>query len=393
MEVIFRLGLWLKTRFIAISKVIIAIPILYKLLYRYDIKCYISGYEWLSTPITLILKKLPWLMSDCNLPIFTDNETITNLAQYESSQEQSDLLKAGLYFSIQPDKILKSKIFTTFEKIHRSFLNNLTSKETKSQIKVHLWCLGNSCFYNYEPSPRILSQDRLLQKLRKKKYIFCYNETWSRKWCCQGDQQIYKNAIEEINSDTSKFKKLNEDLTLKREASRQRFLHDLKQKNIFNEYEYDIYYSSGSAPAGIYGTPKMHKFSTSDSFPKLRPIVSSIGTFNYQCNFTKGFFTQYPLVSTPEIWKGAVDNKKVFVAHLMDLCKAFDCLSHELIIAKLNAYGFSFLAVLFMIIYLTGNKELILIMISLDGKKLYFEYLKVLCFFFSMKETEFLTLY
>ena len=28
-------------------------------------------------------------------------------------------------------------------------------------------------------------------------------------------------------------------------------------------------------------TPKMHKFSSSDSFPKLRLIVSSIGTFNY----------------------------------------------------------------------------------------------------------------
>ena len=40
-------------------------------------------------------------------------------------------------------------------------------------------------------------------------------------------------------------------------------------------------YPSGSAPACIYGTPKMHKFSSSDSFPKLRPIVSSIGTFNY----------------------------------------------------------------------------------------------------------------
>ena len=36
---------------------------------------------------------------------------------------------------------------------------------------------------------------------------------------------------------------------------------------------------SGSDPARIYGTPKMHKFSSSDSFPKLRPIVSSIGTF------------------------------------------------------------------------------------------------------------------
>ena len=40
-------------------------------------------------------------------------------------------------------------------------------------------------------------------------------------------------------------------------------------------------YPSGLAPARIYGTPKMHKFSSSDSFPKLRPIISSIGTFNY----------------------------------------------------------------------------------------------------------------
>ena len=40
-------------------------------------------------------------------------------------------------------------------------------------------------------------------------------------------------------------------------------------------------YPSGSASALIYGTPKMHQFSSSDSFPKLRPIVSYIGTFNY----------------------------------------------------------------------------------------------------------------
>ena len=45
--------------------------------------------------------------------------------------------------------------------------------------------------------------------------------------------------------------------------------------------KYDKLYPSGSAPARIYGTPKMHKFSSSGSFPKLRPIVSSIGAFNY----------------------------------------------------------------------------------------------------------------
>ena len=42
------------------------------------------------------------------------------------------------------------------------------------------------------------------------------------------DQKLYNNAIEEIISDTSKFEKLNEDPTLKREASLQRFLHKLK---------------------------------------------------------------------------------------------------------------------------------------------------------------------
>ena len=68
---------------------------------------------------------------------------------------------------------------------------------------------------------------------------------------------------------------------MKREASLQRFLRKLKQKNIFNEIEYDKLYSSGSAPARICGTPKMHKFVSSDSFSKRRPIFSSIGTFNY----------------------------------------------------------------------------------------------------------------
>ena len=73
---------------------------------------------------------------------------------------------------------------------------------------------------------------------------------------------------------------MNEDPTLKLEASLQRFLRK-KQKNFLNEIEHDKSYPFGSAPTRIYDTRKMHKFSSSDSFPKLHPIVSSIGTFNY----------------------------------------------------------------------------------------------------------------
>ena len=47
------------------------------------------------------------------------------------------------------------------------------------------------------------------------------------------------------------------------------------------------------------------------------------------------------LLSLLEKWKNAVDKKKVIGALLStDRLKAFDCVSHELIVIKLNVYGF-----------------------------------------------------
>ena len=40
-----------------------------------------------------------------------------------------------------------------------------------------------------------------------------------------------------------------------------------------------------------------------------------------------------------EISKGATGNNKAFGALLTDLSKVFHCLSHDLLIAKLHAYG------------------------------------------------------
>ena len=42
-----------------------------------------------------------------------------------------------------------------------------------------------------------------------------------------------------------------------------------------------------------------------------------------------------------EKWKRSVDNSKLFGALLADLSKVFDCLNHELLIAKLKAFEFS----------------------------------------------------
>ena len=64
----------------------------------------------------------------------------------------------------------------------------------------------------------------------------------------------------------------------------------------------------------------------------------------YKCGFRKGYSTQQCLLFMIKKWKRAVDNGKAFGLLLTDLSKAFDSLTHELLLAKLLAYGFSFTA-------------------------------------------------
>ena len=59
------------------------------------------------------------------------------------------------------------------------------------------------------------------------------------------------------------------------------------------------------------------------------------------CGCRKGFSTQTALSSLIEKWKQILDDKGYGAAVLMDLSKAFDTINHELLIAKLHAYGFT----------------------------------------------------
>ena len=76
-----------------------------------------------------------------------------------------------------------------------------------------------------------------------------------------------------------------------------------------------------------------------------------------QLGFRKGYSTLQCLLSKLEKWKRAVDNGKAFGLLLTDLSKAFDSLSHELLIAKLHAYGFSFAALRLIHSYLTNKQR------------------------------------
>ena len=56
--------------------------------------------------------------------------------------------------------------------------------------------------------------------------------------------------------------------------------------------------------------------------------------------YRKGHSCQHVLLKLTEEWRKHMDQNKIVGGLLMDLSKAFDCLPHELLIAKLAAYGF-----------------------------------------------------
>ena len=56
-------------------------------------------------------------------------------------------------------------------------------------------------------------------------------------------------------------------------------------------------------------------------------------------------------------WKNAMDSGKLAGALLIDLSKAFECLNHELLIAKLGAYGFDQSSLSYIYSYLSGRKQ------------------------------------
>ena len=68
--------------------------------------------------------------------------------------------------------------------------------------------------------------------------------------------------------------------------------------------------------------------------------------------YRSGYSTNHVLIRFIENWRHALDNNLFTGAVLMNLSKAFDCLLHDLLIAKLHAYGLDFDTVTFLHNYL-----------------------------------------
>ncbi|CAF4860100.1 unnamed protein product [Rotaria socialis] len=90
------------------------------------------------------------------------------------------------------------------------------------------------------------------------------------------NRQDYVNKMLTILNDPTKFSCLSEDPTIKREKLLNDLLKQLHNEHSITDQFHSIAGATGSYPGRLYGLPKIHK----ESVP-LRPVLSSIGTFNY----------------------------------------------------------------------------------------------------------------
>ena len=75
----------------------------------------------------------------------------------------------------------------------------------------------------------------------------------------------------------------------------------------------------------------------------------------FLCGYRKGYSAQHALLLMLERWRVFIDKGGYGGGVLMDLSKAFDTLDHDLLIAKLHAYGFSKSALKFIKSYLSDR--------------------------------------
>ena len=89
---------------------------------------------------------------------------------------------------------------------------------------------------------------------------------------------------------------------------------------------------------------------------KLKPFINTfLSKFIAACR--ENYSSSHVLIRLIENWKQALDENFVVETVLVDLSKAFDCIPHDLLIAKLYAYGFSEKSAVFLYSYLKRRKQ------------------------------------
>ncbi|XP_037772658.1 uncharacterized protein LOC119568271 [Penaeus monodon] len=179
-----------------------------------------------------------------------------------------------------PSKVNFHKFYLYFEKLCGNIKNCDIYKNNLNNVTNNIATIANNTFRKFSRQVRqdnepddIMSP---LQSLKKDNSITITKPDKGRGVVIL-NKCDYQHKLLNILSDRTKFKRITIEVSthlLYLEDKLKRLLRTIKSS--INENTYNFLSTSGSRPGLLYGLPKVHK----PNIP-LRPIISSIGTFNY----------------------------------------------------------------------------------------------------------------
>ncbi|CAF1246423.1 unnamed protein product [Rotaria sordida] len=239
-----------------------------------------------------------------------NNKLVYNLSYRALSSAEESLLTKGWKYAITPNKINNLNVKTDIEYMYYCMNKNrlLNNTDNANKIKTLLNEFGNKLKKKVDNEVPNLSTDELnaittllnehslvISKVDKGNAIVVMNRS---------DYLIKAN---EILDDKRAFKKLNQNLTDKRENEFIKFLLQLKRNKIISPDEYKLMRpKTGSRTLEAYFLVKVHK-----SGKPVRPIISSYNSHNY--NTAKYLATLLkPAISTcPSYVKDSFDFARI----------------------------------------------------------------------------------
>ncbi|XP_037787664.1 uncharacterized protein LOC119583265 [Penaeus monodon] len=240
------------------------------------------------------------------------NKVIFNFSDRILTEEQKDILSHGLDYCMPPNMISFHKFYLYFEKLCIVLKSSEIYNNTLSNVTNNITTIANNTFRKF--SRQIKTNDAEvftlpLQPLKNDETILITRPDKGRGVVILNKHEYHQKMLNILN-DHTKLKKITTDISthlLYLEDKLKRLLRMIKSS--IGENTYNFLSTSGSQPGLLYGLPKVHK----PNIP-LRPIISSIGTFNYN---TAKFLV--PILSPLTSNKYTIDNSTSFANEITSL--------------------------------------------------------------------------
>ena len=248
------------------------------------------------------------------------DKVVINLSGRCLTDSEREVLSLGLTFSLPKFNVDFVNHYLHFEKfvaILKHVKNETLSKENFGNLLQSISSIAHMSYAKFKEVkhsfPKLPeSQFEALKSLKSDESIIITRPDKGRGTVIL-DKKEYINKVESILNDKTKFKLITEDAftyITRLEDKLSRLLRKLLKTKVINSETFKFLFSSGSSPGILYGLPKIHKVGN-----PIRPILSTIGTFNY--NLKAKYFVKViePLTTN----KYTIKNSFEFVKEIKDI--------------------------------------------------------------------------